>query len=120
MLDSQNNPNFDLTTTLVDGQAVEQAVYTRLSLWYGEWWENLTLGLPVTQQILSQLASPRGLQAMSLLIQQQITAVPYVTAVVNVVVTFANGQFNWSAEVQTFFGTVTVTNLPGQSASLDT
>lgn len=120
LLDADNDPIFDPSSQLVDAAAVSQAILTRLRLWLGEWWENLNLGLPVTQKILGQLATSQGVAAMNLLIQQQIEGVPYVTAVLDVSSIFSNGRLGFSAKVQTQFGAVLVTNLPGNSASLDT
>lgn len=120
LLDAQNDPVFIPQVELVDAQAVAQAILTRLRLFYGEWWENLNLGLPVFQSILGQLGTQQGQKAMSLAVQTQIEGTPYVTAVINVETAFENGQFSFTATVQTAFGVITVTNVPGADASLDT
>jgi hypothetical protein len=117
-LDADNDPIFADGTSLTDGQAVNQAVLTRLRLFFGEWWENLTLGLPVFQLILGQLASQRGLNAMQAAVQQVISGTPYVTSVTSVQVSFNNGQFGFTAVVQTAFGPQKISNLPGASAAL--
>jgi hypothetical protein len=117
-LDADNDPIFADGTSLTDGAAVKQAVLTRLRLFFGEWWENLTLGLPVFQLMLGQLASQRGLNAMQAAVQQVISGTPYVTSVTSVQVSFNNGQFGFTAVVQTAFGPVSITNLPGASAAL--
>ena len=117
-LDADNDPIFADGTSLTDGAAVNQAVLTRLRLFFGEWWENLTLGLPVFQLMLGQLASQRGLNAMQAAVQQVISGTPYVTSVTSVQVSFNNGQFGFTAVVQTAFGPVSITNLPGASAAL--
>lgn len=96
--------------------AVAQAIQTRLNLWYGEWWEDLTSGLPVFQQILGQLGSSVGLEAMQLAVRQVIEGTPYVTAIVSLTTTFEDGQLSFQVVVQTAFGPVTVSNLPGQQA----
>jgi hypothetical protein len=116
-LDTQNDPLFADGTSLTNGAAVAQAVLTRLRLFLGEWWENLNLGLPVFQQMLGQLGSQRGLRAMQLAIQQNITGfTPYVTAVTNVEVGFINGQLSYTANVQTIYGPVTISNVPALGA----
>ena len=117
-LDANYDPIFAAGTSLTDAAAVSQAILTRLKLFYGEWWENLNLGLPVFQSMLGQLGSQRGLSAMQLAIQQCILGTPYVTAVTDVRTAFTNGQLKFTATAQTAFGPVTVQNVPGASASL--
>lgn len=119
LLDADIDPVFTPQAQLVDGQAVRQAIYTRLELFFGEWWADLNLGLPVFQSMLGKLGSKRTQAAISLAIQQQIESVPYVTSITNIQVSFQDGNFAWSANVQTAFGAITVANVPGQSASLD-
>jgi hypothetical protein len=117
-LDASNDPNFNVNDELSGTYAVAQAVLTTLKLFYGEWWEDLNLGLPVFQSILGQLGTSSGLAAMQLAIQQQILTVPYVTGVSNISVLFSGGRLTFTATVQTTFGATTVSNLPGTSASL--
>jgi hypothetical protein len=118
-LDLSYDPIFDSQSSLVDTYAVAQAILTRLNLFYGEWWENLTLGLPVFQSMLGQLETQRSLQAMQLLVQQQIESLaPLVTAIVDLNASFNGGAFTFTCTVQTVFGQVTVSNVPGINASL--
>ena len=119
LLDDQYDPVFDTGVELTNAQAVRQAILTRLKLFLGEWWENLNLGLPVFQTMLGQLDTARTQAATQLAIQQTIYGTPYVTAVTAVSVSFEDGKFTFSATAQTSFGTVSVTNLPALSASLD-
>jgi hypothetical protein len=120
LLDAQYDPVFDPSNSLIDAQAVQQAILTRLRLFLGEWWENMNLGLPVFQSILGQLGSARFQAATNLAIQQQIEGVPYVASVTSISSSFDDGRFSFSATVQTSFGPVAITNLPANSASLDT
>ena len=120
MLDSGYDPVFADGTSLTGTQAVAQAIMTRLKLFFGEWWENLALGLPVFQSMLGQLGSQRGLAAINLAVQQNILGTPYVTGVVDVTTSFPNGQFRFTATATTAFGQVTVSNVPGAGASLET
>jgi hypothetical protein len=119
-LDANYDPVFDPIQSLTGGEAVAQAVLTALKLFLGEWWENLAIGTPVFQVILGQLGSQRGQQAMRLAIQQRIYQAPYVTAVEKIETSFVSNTFRFSATVRTIFGTVTVNNLPGSSATLET
>lgn len=117
-LDGDNDPVFDNTATLHGAQAVAQAVLTNLRLFYGEWWENLSLGLPVFQQMLGQLGDTRTLETAKRLIQQTIESTPYVVAVTNILVEFKDGQLSFSADINTAFGPTTVSSLPGAEAYL--
>lgn len=116
-LDPSNDPVFDPTANLTDTDAVAQAILTRLRLFLGEWWENLTIGLPVFQSILGQLSSPQGLAAMTLAVQQNIEGAPYVTAVNSVNVGFQGGRLSITAVAQTQFGPVAISTAPALSAA---
>ena len=118
LLDADYDPVFVPGAALAGTYAVAQAILTRLNLWYGEWWENLNLGLPVFQSILGQLGSASGIAAMELLIQQNVEGAPFVTAVNSVEASFVNNQLSYTIKVQTAFGPATVSNLPGSSANL--
>lgn len=118
LLDAQYDPVFDPTVSLTDAQAVKQAILTKLRLFLGEWWENANLGLPVFQSMLGRLGSQRVQTAISLAIQSQIEAVPYVSRASNIQTSFVNGKFTFSATAQTAFGPVTVTNVPALTSSL--
>jgi hypothetical protein len=105
---------------LTDRFAVAQAVVTRLLLLIAEWWESLTDGTPVWQQMLAVPGAGAATrqQQISLLIQQRILGTPYVVAISNVQVSF-NGStrsFSFYAQVQTAFGTVSVFTTPAVPA----
>ena len=55
-----------------DVEAVKQALYTRLKLLYGEWWEDTEDGFPFLQQIAAQAGTPENLQTADLLITDRI------------------------------------------------
>lgn len=117
-LDADYDPIFDPTLAFTGTEAVAQDILTRLRLWYGEWWENLQLGLPVLQGILAQGASQQAQATMSLLIQTQIQQTPYVQKISNVSVQFEGGQFSFTCTVQTAFGLVTINNQLGGNAAI--
>jgi hypothetical protein len=117
MLDSNNDPSWANNTSLTGAQACAQAILTRLNLFFGTWWENLNIGLPVFQQILGQLGSSSGIKAMSLLAQQNVQGAPYVTSAI-CVATFTNGKLSISVQAQTVFGVVNVNYIPGSAAAL--
>jgi hypothetical protein len=105
---------------ITDLQAVALIIKTALLLFQGELWINLAAGVPLFQSGLGQSGSARQQQVFSLLLQQTILAVPFVTGVSNVVVIFnpATRAYTFSCSVSTAFGTLTVTNTPGQNASV--
>jgi hypothetical protein len=105
-LDADYDPSFDTLTVLSDLDAVSQAILTRLKLFLGEWWENLSIGLPVFQLMLGQLGTAQGLAAMELAIQQNIAGGPYVNEVLAVTATFENGQLSVTYAARTDFGIV--------------
>ena len=117
-LDSNNDPSFADGTSLTNGEAVRQMIYTRLQLFMGEWWENLNIGLPVFQSMLGQLGSQRVQNAIQSAIIQNIQETPYVTSVGDVRVLFENGTFTFTATAQTVFGPVLITNTPGTQAAV--
>jgi hypothetical protein len=80
-----------------------------MRLLQGEWYENLTDGLPLFQQLLGH---PITLQALALIIRQRILATPYVTGILSLSVVYvpAGRTFTYNAFVQTQFGTVIVSN----------
>jgi hypothetical protein len=116
-LDASYDPIFDPAANLTDTNAVAQAILTRLRLFLGEWWEDVTLGLPVFQSILGQLGSSQGIAAMTLAVQQNIQGAPYVTAVSALVVTFQDAVLSITATAQTQFGPVSINTAPALSAA---
>jgi len=119
-LDANHDPIFDPDAELSNLDAVAQAIDTRLLLFQGEWWENLSEGTPMFQGIIGNRASQSGLEVMSLAISSRIAGTPYVSAVENISITFnpTNRKLTFSAIAQTSFGSVPVTFTPGAVASL--
>jgi len=118
-LDADNDLVFDPNAALADQAAVRQAILTRLKLFYGEWWEDTTKGLPVFQSMLGKLASKSAQAAIQSAIQTCILGVPYVTSLSSLSTSFSSGKFTFTATANTSFGAVTVdSSLPGNSASL--
>jgi hypothetical protein len=111
-------PNADpiWTSYLSDVDAVGQAVLTRLRLFEGEWWSDLSDGTPLWQSILAVGGANAAAQQqqVSLLLQQRILGTPFVTGVSNVQVNFDPNarQFSFYAVVQTQFGPVIVQTGP--------
>ena len=105
---------------LTNINAVAQIIKTSLLLFQGEWWNNLTVGLPLFQKIIAQGANNRQ-QIIALLIQQVILgSSQFVTGITNVkyIYTSATRTFSYACKVQTTFGTVGVVFEPGNLAVL--
>jgi hypothetical protein len=107
-LDGNYDTIWDGSQSLSGAEAVAQAVKTRLNLFMGQWWEDYTIGLPVTQSILGQLASQSGIKNIENIIGAYILNTPYVTALNNISVSFSNGQLSYSAGFLTSFGPASV------------
>ena len=92
--------------------AVAQAIYTRLKLLYGEWWEDTSDGLPLFQNILG---APGGLQSersIDVLITERILGTLNVKAITDFSSSIdANVRsYSFQCTVNTAFGQVTIGN----------
>lgn len=109
-----------LNCFISDLAAVTQIIGTRLKMFEGEFWLNTADGLPLFQKILGSSGSQRNLQAVVGLISQRIRQTVFVTGISSVTATFQNRKLVYSAQVETAFGTVSVSNSPATSAALTT
>lgn len=93
---------------------------TRLKLLAGEWWENLNTGTPLFQSMLGPSGAGKHPETVILLLTQRILGTPYVTGISNVSTGYDAGRraFQFSCQVSTQFGSLTVTNRPGNNATL--
>lgn len=121
-LDSDYDPIFDPAASLIDLDAVAQAIQTRLLMFQSEWWENLNLGTPMFQSILGASGSQKSQAAMAASLTNVISGSPYVSGVQNINTSFnsVTRQFSYSAIAQTSFGAVPVTVTPGSAALVET
>jgi len=115
-LAENNDPAFcDGPQGLLSGtDAVAQAIYTRLLLFEGEWWEDQTEGTPLWQKILGVGGISNSLAAVTLVLQQRVQGTPYVTSVVVADATFTSStrDLAFAYSVETQFGLVPITNIP--------
>jgi hypothetical protein len=90
--------------------AVAQAIYTRLYLLQGEWWEDLEDGLPLMQRILGYRNTQN---AADILIRKRIIETPNVLAMIDFVSEFNNDTrvYTFSCTVETAFGQVALTEV---------
>ena len=119
-LDSEYDPVFVPQASLTDLAAVTQAIETTLALYQGEWFGNLSLGVPMFQDILGTPGSLKSQSTINLILSRAIKGVPYVAGVINPTVTYnpVTRKLTYTAIAQTSFGQVPVTLQPGASAEL--
>ena len=91
-----------------DQEAVEQIIATTLKLLQGEWFEALSVGTPLFQQLLGH---PMTEQGVVMLLRKRILSVPYVIGIDSASAQYAsaNRAYSFTASVRTAFGTAQVT-----------
>ena len=91
---------------LIDIEACAQSIRTRLWLLFGEWWEDLTDGLPLFQKILAQ----RDINIAAEAIRNRILSTPHVRDIIYFSADWDNEQRHLliSCVVDTDYGQVTV------------
>lgn len=89
---------------LTDLDAIRQAVQTRLLLLYGEWWEDLTSGLPLFQSIINQFNVETVKNGAENLISKEILSVEGVQSVKNIEIDLKLRRFSYYAEIDTIYG----------------
>jgi hypothetical protein len=89
-------------------EAVAQAVYTRLLLLYGEWWENTEDGLPLFQQIFGN----RSKETADLLIRSRILGTTDVTGIASYASTLnvTTRKYQFNCIISTLYGEIELTN----------
>lgn len=86
-------------------EAIAQAIKTKLYLFYGEWWEDISLGLPMFQSILGQVSNNNLRQTVILLCAEQINLVEGVTSVDSISVDISARKLGLTIGVTTENGT---------------
>ena len=75
-------------------KAVAQAIKTKILLFYGEWWENLGIGIPMFQSIIGQTNKNNVNIAAQSLLRKKILEVEEVTSIVSLTATVENRIFS--------------------------
>jgi len=91
-----------------DIDAVAQIIRTRLLFFKGEWWEDQNLGIPMWQSALGTRSSSKVV--VDSIVFESIKNTPYVNRVLNFESAVLNREYSCSVDVETEFGTLTVTN----------
>lgn len=114
-LDANLDPIWNAAFALTDVDAVAQAIQTRLGLFAGEWWENISQGLPLFQSIIGAPASAKNQAVIRSVVTQTISQTPYVSGVSAISMSFdpTSRALTFSAIAQTAFGSIPVSMNPG-------
>lgn len=67
-----------------DDEAIGQAIKTKILLFYGEWWEDLGLGIPMFQSFVGQVNPETIKVSLANVIEQRIENIQGVVSVSNV------------------------------------
>lgn len=94
----QNKQNF-----VLQAEAVAQAVLTKLKLYTGEWWEDLTDGFPLWTHIIGKRNTKEIVDKM---VQNRILEVIHVKNIIEYESTWDNSQraYSFSCRIDTAFG----------------
>lgn len=89
----------------IDGlEAIAQAIQTKVLLFYGEWWENIGIGIPMFQSIIGQMDPENLKMSASLLITQRIMEVEGVLSVENLEIERDGRSLRYTIDVNTTEG----------------
>lgn len=94
---------------LVDIEAIPQAIKTKLNLFQGEWWEDLSEGLPFYQDVAGQfIRNDEDKDIVTRLYCNRISDVEEVNSFLSLNAEFDNENRKYSlvADVDTIYGTI--------------
>lgn len=89
---------------VTDKDAVAQAIKTKILLFYGEWWEDLGIGIPMFQSILGQVKPNIISNSLQLLVAERIKEVRFVKTVDTVSVDILGRTIRMNLKVTTTGG----------------
>lgn len=102
-----------------DLDAVTQIIATRMRLLEGEWFLNLSDGLPLFQSMFGSSGGQRNIEVITNLISNRITSfTPYVIGINSLDVEFTGRTYTYVAQVNTIFGVITISNSPAALLSI--
>lgn len=91
-----------------DTEAVAQAIKTKVMLFYQEWWEDISIGIPMFQSIIGKVADSNLKMTYTLLLTKRIQEIEQVTSVSNVEVKQGNRSLSFKIDVDTIYGSTSV------------
>jgi hypothetical protein len=95
--------------------AVAQAIQTRLKLFYGEWWEDTTDGLPLWTDIIGFGGSNKNkVNALitKRILDTKLNETKLISEVTDVVNTYSPTlrKYTYSSKAKSIYGTITISN----------
>lgn len=75
-------------------EAIAQAIKTKILLFYGEWWEDLGIGIPIFQSIIGQQNSKNTSIAIQSLLNRRILEIDEVVSVDEITVEYQNRKMS--------------------------
>lgn len=99
------NNQFDYVKDL---DAVVIAIRTKILLFYQEWWEDLSVGIPMFESIVGQLNSDKFKMTATLLLSDRIQQVPGVISVSDVDIKMDGRNVSFVVYAQTQWGSTSV------------
>lgn len=93
---------------ITDVEAVAQAIRTKVMLFYQEWWEDISIGIPMFQSIVGRVADTNLKMTSTLLLTRRIREIEQVTSVTNVEVIQGPRSLSFKIEVDTTYGSTSV------------
>ena len=97
-------PVLNISDMIQSAGAIALLVKNRLSLLYGEWWENSGLGFPVLRSLEESRLSETDIRSFSSMITEYIRQTEGVKEVFDVETNLINKQLNYSCSVLTVYG----------------
>lgn len=91
-------------------EAIAQAVKTKICLFYQEWWEDISIGIPMFQSIIGKVSDTNLQMATILLVTQRINEIPEIQSVDKVDVDYNNEDrlLSLRVEITSIYGSDTV------------
>lgn len=81
--------------------AIGYAIKSKILLFYGEWWEDLGIGIPMFESIIGQGRSDALKNSIQQLVSDRIMEIDEVAAVNNIAVSFVDRTIHMSVSVTT-------------------
>lgn len=92
-------------------EAIGQAVKTKILLFYGEWWEDISIGIPMFQSFIGQINSQTLKASLSDMLEKRILEVEGVQSVKNIDIEMDNQTRTMSVDVDILTANNTVTSV---------
>lgn len=89
-------------------EAIKQAIETKIKLFYGEWWEDLGIGIPFMQSLIGKIGDENLLMSANLLLRERIKEVEGVTSIDKVGCKVENRTLVISIDVSTIYSSVSL------------